>query len=107
TSAYKATTSASNSRTSTSSRCDFADIRSRVDRRRGRVPEPGRSLDRGLARCENRNEGRATGFTGCDACGGRIMATVGREVPPLNPGDNMTREEFLRRWEMHPEIKRA
>jgi len=33
------------------------------------------------------------------------MATV--EVPPLDTGDKLTREEFLRRWEAHPEIKNA
>ncbi len=35
------------------------------------------------------------------------MATVEQSVPPLNRGDQMTRAEFLRRWEMHPEIKQA
>jgi hypothetical protein len=36
------------------------------------------------------------------------MATViERAVPPLNPGDKLTRAEFLRRWEAHPEIKNA
>jgi putative restriction endonuclease len=35
------------------------------------------------------------------------MATVEQEVPPLAAGDRMTRDEFLRYWEMHPEIKRA
>lgn len=28
-------------------------------------------------------------------------------VPPLAAGDKLTREEFLRRWEDHPEIKHA
>jgi Uma2 family endonuclease len=28
-------------------------------------------------------------------------------VPPLQPNDRLTREEFLRRWELHPEIKFA
>jgi hypothetical protein len=28
-------------------------------------------------------------------------------VPPLAAGDRLTREEFLRRWEAHPEIKKA
>src|SRR5262249_44095470 len=28
-------------------------------------------------------------------------------VPPLCPGDKLTRAEFLRRWEAHPEIKKA
>jgi len=36
------------------------------------------------------------------------MATaVERRVPPLVAGDKLTREEFLRRWEAHPEIKLA
>src|SRR2546421_12908283 len=36
------------------------------------------------------------------------MATaVSERVPPLSPGDKLTREEFLRRWEAHPEIKNA
>ena len=28
-------------------------------------------------------------------------------VPPLEAGDKLTRAEFLRRWEAHPEIKKA
>jgi hypothetical protein len=37
-----------------------------------------------------------------------MMATIvqGR-IPPLAPGDKLTRAEFLRRWEAHPEIKNA
>jgi Uma2 family endonuclease len=36
------------------------------------------------------------------------MATVIEQpVPPPAPGDKLTREEFLRRWEAHPEIKNA
>ncbi len=36
------------------------------------------------------------------------MATVTeRGVPPLVAGDKLTREEFLHRWEAHPEIKLA
>jgi len=36
------------------------------------------------------------------------MATVVEpRVPPLSPGDKLTREEFLRLWEAHPEIKNA
>ncbi len=27
--------------------------------------------------------------------------------PPLNAGDHLTRDEFERRWDMHPEIKKA
>jgi Uma2 family endonuclease len=36
------------------------------------------------------------------------MATAAeRRVPPLVAGDRLTKEEFLRRWEAHPEIKSA
>lgn len=35
------------------------------------------------------------------------MSTVEQEVPPLMAGDFLTREEFLRRWEGMPELKRA
>jgi Uma2 family endonuclease len=35
------------------------------------------------------------------------MATVEMRVPPLVAGDKLTREEFMRRWEAHPEIKLA
>jgi hypothetical protein len=36
------------------------------------------------------------------------MATaVEQRVPPLVAGDKLTRSEFLRRWEAHPEIKKA
>jgi Uma2 family endonuclease len=35
------------------------------------------------------------------------MATVDLLVPPLDGGDRLSRGEFLRRWEAHPEIKRA
>ncbi len=28
-------------------------------------------------------------------------------VPPLETGDGLTREEFERRWDLHPEIKKA
>ena len=35
------------------------------------------------------------------------MATVEQRVPPLSPGDNLSREEFLRCWELNPEIKKA
>ena len=35
------------------------------------------------------------------------MATVANKVPPLRAGMKLTRDEFLRRWEMHPEIKKA
>lgn len=39
-----------------------------------------------------------TSWTASPAAGG---------VPPLQPGDNLGREEFLRLWQQHPEIKRA
>jgi len=35
------------------------------------------------------------------------MATVEKRVPPLVAGDYLTRDEFLRRWEAMPELKRA
>jgi Uma2 family endonuclease len=35
------------------------------------------------------------------------MATVECEIEPLVPGDRLTREEFLRRWENMPQVKRA
>ena len=36
------------------------------------------------------------------------MATaVEQRIPPLVAGDKLTRDEFLRRWEAHPEIKNA
>ncbi len=36
------------------------------------------------------------------------MATVTETtIPPLAAGDKLTRDEFLRRWEAHPEIKNA
>src|SRR4051812_38376117 len=34
-------------------------------------------------------------------------AAAEESVPPLQMGDNLTREEFLRRWEEHPEVKKA
>src|SRR3954467_11172818 len=36
-----------------------------------------------------------------------VMATVEQEVPPLVRGDFLSRDEFLRRWEAMPEVKRA
>jgi hypothetical protein len=36
-----------------------------------------------------------------------MAATVERSVPPLSAGDKLTRQEFLRRWEADPEIKKA
>jgi Putative restriction endonuclease len=35
------------------------------------------------------------------------MATVEQEIEPLVAGDNLTQDEFLRRWEAMPQIKRA
>jgi len=35
------------------------------------------------------------------------MATVEQPVPPLPAGTRLSREEFMRRWEAHPEIKCA
>jgi Uma2 family endonuclease len=37
------------------------------------------------------------------------MATphVEAKIPPLESGDLLTREEFYRRWDLHPEIKKA
>lgn len=35
------------------------------------------------------------------------MATVAHEILPLEPGDRLSRGEFLRRWKAHPEIKKA
>jgi len=35
------------------------------------------------------------------------MATVEQEVPPLVAGDFLSRDEFLRRWEAMPQLKRA
>lgn len=36
-----------------------------------------------------------------------MVTAIDERVPPLGPGDKLTRQEFLRRWEAHPEIKRA
>ena len=35
------------------------------------------------------------------------MATVEQDMPELVPGAVLTREEFLRRWELMPHVKRA
>ncbi len=35
------------------------------------------------------------------------MATVEETTPPLVEGQRLTREEFLRRWEAMPDLKRA
>ena len=35
------------------------------------------------------------------------MATVEQQVPPLIPGQRLTRDEFLRRWEAMPDLKFA
>jgi hypothetical protein len=39
--------------------------------------------------------------------GGTGMASVIESAPPLLNGDKLTRDEFMRRWGEHPEIKRA
>ena len=36
-----------------------------------------------------------------------MSTTVERRIPDLVAGDKLTRAEFLRRWEAHPEIKNA
>jgi Uma2 family endonuclease len=42
------------------------------------------------------------------AIGDFFMATaVEKEMPPLLAGDKLTRAEFLRRWEAHPQVKKA
>jgi len=35
------------------------------------------------------------------------MATVEQEIAPLVQGDKLTREEFLRRWEAMPQVRKA
>ena len=35
------------------------------------------------------------------------MATLEQDTPPLERGDFLTRNEFLRRWEVMPQLKRA
>src|SRR5438067_12483136 len=35
------------------------------------------------------------------------MSTVEQDMPPLVAGDFLSREEFLRRWEAMPQLKRA
>lgn len=42
-----------------------------------------------------------------DSSNGNHGASPAIDVPPLEPGDRLTRDEFLRIWEMHPEIKFA
>src|ERR1051326_2378064 len=57
----------------------------------------------------------AIGFSGLDEDrpvkstpeGAKQMASVSEPVRPLVTGDNLSRAEFLRLWEQHPEIKRA
>src|SRR5437763_11970809 len=39
--------------------------------------------------------------------GGTIMSACAPGVEPLVPGDKLSRQEFLRRWEAMPHIKRA
>jgi len=35
------------------------------------------------------------------------MGAIVKQVPPLKAGDVLTRDEFLRLWDAHPEIKKA
>ena len=42
-----------------------------------------------------------------DTANGNGSATAVVEPPPLRNGDRLTRAEFMRRWELHPEIKFA
>jgi Uma2 family endonuclease len=35
------------------------------------------------------------------------MSVLEQEMPPLGAGDRLTRDQFFRLWEMHPEIERA
>jgi hypothetical protein len=42
-----------------------------------------------------------------DLHNGNGGSSVTLEPPPLEPGDKLTRDEFMRRWELHPEIKFA
>src|SRR5262249_16546522 len=35
------------------------------------------------------------------------MSTVAERIPPLVAGDRLTREEFMRRWEAMPHLKKA
>src|SRR5262245_3988144 len=39
--------------------------------------------------------------------GGTVMSAVPQSVAPLVPGDKLSREEFLRRWEAMPHVKFA
>ena len=36
-----------------------------------------------------------------------MAIAINERVPPLAAGDHLTRDEFLRRWEAQPEVKRA
>ena len=36
-----------------------------------------------------------------------VLAHAATAIPPLEAGDLLTRKEFYRRWELHPEIKKA
>jgi hypothetical protein len=36
-----------------------------------------------------------------------MLTAIEQRIPPLVAGDKLTRAEFLRRWEAHPEIKNA
>jgi Putative restriction endonuclease len=60
-----------------------------------------------MARCNLGNVHDKINISAREANRSDAMKTLERTVPPLNAGDKLTREEFLRRWHMHPEIKRA
>lgn len=42
-----------------------------------------------------------------ERAGGIAVSTVEEALPPLVPGDFLSRDEFLRRWEAMPNLKRA
>ncbi|MCI0684997.1 MAG: Uma2 family endonuclease [Gemmataceae bacterium] len=71
------------------------------------------TADKGLTM--NQPDSGANSYTsGCESATAKVrmqpeenMATVEQEVPPLKPGLRLTRQEFLRRWELHPEITKA
>src|SRR5262245_65428757 len=48
--------------------------------------------------------GRKKGIIGAEVMD---MSAIQKKVPPLVAGDYLSREEFLRRWEAMPHIKRA
>jgi Uma2 family endonuclease len=36
-----------------------------------------------------------------------VATVIEQAAPPLSAGDTLSRDEFFRRWELHPEIKKA